>query len=231
MDTATRQRFQTELDEIEAAGLTKVEREIESAQGAVITVGGRPVLNFCANNYLGLAGSEGLVRAAHAALDRWGYGLSSVRFICGTQQIHRDLEHAISAFLGTEDTILYSSCFDAATGLFETLLGPEDAIISDELNHACIILDEGQNASVAQMKMFLTRMGHASKIVVTGDLTQTDLPRTVRSGLADAVHRLRDVDGLSIVYLDQGDIVRNPIVTRIVKAYEEDGPRSRKSPG
>jgi phosphate starvation-inducible PhoH-like protein len=99
------------------------------------------------------------------------------------------------------------------------------------LNHACIILDEGQTASVAQMKMFLTRMGHASKIVVTGDLTQTDLPRTVRSGLADAVHRLRDVDGLSIVYLDQSDIVRNPIVTRIVKAYEEDGPRSRKSQG
>lgn len=96
------------------------------------------------------------------------------------------------------------------------------------LNHACIILDEGQNATVAQMKMFLTRMGHASKIIVTGDLTQTDLPRTVRSGLADAVHRLRDVEGLSIVYLDEADIVRNPIVQRIVKAYEEEGPRPRK---
>jgi phosphate starvation-inducible PhoH-like protein len=99
------------------------------------------------------------------------------------------------------------------------------------LNHACIILDEGQNASVAQMKMFLTRMGHASKIVVTGDLTQTDLPRTVRSGLADAVHRLRDVEGLSIIHLDEHDIVRNPIVQRIVKAYEEDGPRSRRASG
>jgi phosphate starvation-inducible protein PhoH and related proteins len=96
------------------------------------------------------------------------------------------------------------------------------------LNHACIILDEGQNASVAQMKMFLTRMGHASKIVVTGDLTQTDLPRTVRSGLADAVHRLRDVEGLAVIHLDEHDIVRNPIVQRIVKAYEEDGPRSRR---
>jgi phosphate starvation-inducible PhoH-like protein len=99
------------------------------------------------------------------------------------------------------------------------------------LNSACIILDEGQNASVAQTKMFLTRMGHASKIIVTGDLTQTDLPRTVRSGLADAVHRLRRVEGLAIVYLDEADIVRNPIVQRIVKAYEEDGPRPRKSSG
>jgi len=96
------------------------------------------------------------------------------------------------------------------------------------LNHACIILDEGQNATVAQMKMFLTRMGHASKIIVTGDLTQTDLPRTVRSGLADAVHRLRDVEGLGIIYLDEADIVRNPIVQRIVKAYEEEGARPRK---
>lgn len=98
------------------------------------------------------------------------------------------------------------------------------------LNHACIILDEGQNATVAQMKMFLTRMGHASKIVVTGDLTQTDLPKTIRSGLADAVQRLRDVDGLAVIYLDEGDIVRNPIVQRIVKAYEEESnARGRKS--
>ncbi len=96
------------------------------------------------------------------------------------------------------------------------------------LSQACIILDEGQNATVAQMKMFLTRMGANSKIIVTGDLTQTDLPRTVRSGLADAVHRLRDVEGLSIVYLDQADIVRNPLVTRIVKAYEDDAPRGKK---
>jgi phosphate starvation-inducible PhoH-like protein len=97
------------------------------------------------------------------------------------------------------------------------------------LNQACIILDEGQNATVAQMKMFLTRMGANSRIVITGDMTQTDLPRTVKSGLADAVHRLRDVEGLSIVYLDQSDIVRNPLVTRIVKAYEEDAPRGKKN--
>ncbi|MBM3981457.1 MAG: PhoH family protein [Planctomycetes bacterium] len=95
------------------------------------------------------------------------------------------------------------------------------------LNQACIILDEGQNATVAQMKMFLTRMGANSKIVITGDMTQTDLPKTVRSGLADAVHRLRDVEGLSIVYLEQSDIVRNPLVTRIVRAYEEEGGRKR----
>ena len=97
------------------------------------------------------------------------------------------------------------------------------------LNNACIILDEGQNATTAQMKMFLTRMGMNSKIVVTGDMTQTDLPRTVRSGLADAVHRLRNVEGLAIVYLDQADIVRNPLVTRIVKAYEGDSPRPKKT--
>ncbi len=99
------------------------------------------------------------------------------------------------------------------------------------LSHACIILDEGQNATAEQMKMFLTRMGTNSRVIVTGDLTQTDLPRTVRSGLADAVHRLRDVEGLSIVYLDQSDIVRNPLVTRIVKAYEDDAPRGKKSSG
>ncbi len=121
-------------------GLFKAERVITSAQGARITVtGGREVLNFCANNYLGLAGDPRLVEAAHKALDRYGYGLSSVRFICGTQDVHKELEARLSEFLGTDDTILYSSCFDANGGLFETLLGPEDAVISDALNHASII--------------------------------------------------------------------------------------------
>ena len=128
------------LGEIEAAGLFKRERIITTQQTAHITVaGGKPVLNMCANNYLGLAASPELMAAARASLDRWGYGLASVRFICGTQQIHKDLEAAISKFLGTEDTLLYSSCFDANGGLFETLLGAEDAVISDELNHASII--------------------------------------------------------------------------------------------
>ena len=128
------------LDEIEQSGLYKRERILTTPQGGRITVTtGQPVLNFCANNYLGLAAHPEVIAAAHAALDRWGYGLSSVRFICGTQEIHLQLEALISAFLGTDDTLLYSSCFDANTGLFETLLSTEDAVISDELNHASII--------------------------------------------------------------------------------------------
>src|SRR5438477_1500438 len=129
-----------QLDEIRQAGLYKTERVITSPQDARIQVdGNKPVLNLCANNYLGLAEHPAVVRAAREALEQWGYGLSSVRFICGTQSIHKELEGKISEFLGTEDTILYSSCFDANGGLFETLLGVEDAVISDELNHASII--------------------------------------------------------------------------------------------
>ncbi|MEI8089276.1 MAG: glycine C-acetyltransferase [Opitutaceae bacterium] len=128
------------LGEIDIAGLTKRERLIATSQSAHIAVaGGREVLNFCANNYLGLANHPAIIAAAHAALDRWGYGLASVRFICGTQEIHRELEQRLSDFLGVEDTILYSSCFDANGGAFETLLTAEDAVISDELNHASII--------------------------------------------------------------------------------------------
>ncbi|TWT77043.1 2-amino-3-ketobutyrate coenzyme A ligase [Posidoniimonas polymericola] len=130
---------QQTLSEIREAGLYKSERLIESPQRAHITVGADEVLNMCANNYLGLADHPDIIQAAHDYLDRWGYGLSSVRFICGTQTCHKELEQAVSEFLGTEDTILYSSCFDANGGLFETLLGPEDAVISDELNHASII--------------------------------------------------------------------------------------------
>lgn len=129
-----------QLAEIEAAGLTKRERTIASPQDAHIRVDPeREVVNMCANNYLGLAEHPAIVQAAREGLERWGYGLASVRFICGTQAIHKQLEEAISRFLGTEDTILYSSCFDANGGLFETLLSAEDAIVSDELNHASII--------------------------------------------------------------------------------------------
>ncbi len=128
------------LGEIRASGLYKDERVLGSPQGARVTiVGGREVLNFCANNYLGLANDPRVVAAAKKSYERWGYGLSSVRFICGTQALHKELEQKLSEFLGTEDTLLYSSCFDANGGLFETLLGPEDAVISDELNHASII--------------------------------------------------------------------------------------------
>jgi glycine C-acetyltransferase len=146
--------LQGQLDAIRAAGTFKNERIITTPQDAHIRVaGGKPVINMCANNYLGLAEHPAVVRAAHDALERWGYGLSSVRFICGTQTIHKDLEEKISEFLGTEDTILYSSCFDANGGLFETLLGPEDAIISDELNHASII--DGVRLCKAQRLRYL----------------------------------------------------------------------------
>src|SRR5258708_19118464 len=129
-----------ELGQIREQGLFKNERVIVSPQRASIVVaGGAPVLNLCANNYLGLADDPRIIEAAKEALDRWGFGMASVRFICGTQDLHKQLEHRISDFLGTADTILYPSCFYANGGLFETLLGEQDAVISDELNHASII--------------------------------------------------------------------------------------------
>lgn len=133
------QRLQQELGEIKASGLYKSERIIESPQGAEITVGGRTVVNFCANNYLGLSSHPQVTGAAKETVDQRGYGMSSVRFICGTQDIHRELEQKIAGFLGTEDTILYAAAFDANGGVFEPLFGDQDAIISDELNHASII--------------------------------------------------------------------------------------------
>ncbi|MDB6110626.1 MAG: kbl, partial [Pedosphaera sp.] len=135
-----KQHLTNQLTDIRKNGLYKSERTITTPQSAHVSVGGgAPVLNLCANNYLGLAFHPEVVKAAHEGLEKWGYGLASVRFICGTQSLHKELEKKISEFLGTEDTILYSSCFDANGGLFETLLGAEDAIISDELNHASII--------------------------------------------------------------------------------------------
>ncbi len=133
------QRIAKELTEIKEAGLYKTERIIESPQGPVIKVGGKEVLNFCANNYLGLSSHPKVIEAAHQAIDERGFGLSSVRFICGTQDIHKELEQKISAFLGTEDTILYAAAFDANGGVFEPLFNEEDALISDALNHASII--------------------------------------------------------------------------------------------
>ncbi len=132
-------RLQRTLDEIRAAGLYKTERVIASPQRAEIEVGGRKVLNFCANNYLGLSDNPRLIEAAKRAMDARGYGMSSVRFICGCQDLHKELERAISDYFGTEDTILYAACFDANGGVFEPLLTEEDAIISDALNHASII--------------------------------------------------------------------------------------------
>lgn len=135
-----RDNLRSELGEIREAGLYKAERVISTPQNATVRVGdGGDLLNFCANNYLGLADHPVLITAAKEAMDSWGFGMASVRFICGTQAPHKELERGLSSFLGTEDTILYSSCFDANAGLFETLLGPDDAVISDELNHASVI--------------------------------------------------------------------------------------------
>jgi len=139
-DEKLRSDLRKETEELRSKGLYKEERSIHSPQSAYVeTSGEKPVLNLCANNYLGLANNKEIVNAAHEGLEKWGYGLASVRFICGTQEIHRQLEEELSKFLQTEDTILYTSCFDANGGLFEALLGPEDAVISDELNHASII--------------------------------------------------------------------------------------------
>jgi glycine C-acetyltransferase len=139
MFAGVRAQLRQEADELRAEGLYKHERVLESPQGVHISVAGKPVVNLCANNYLGLADDPRIVEAAKAALDRYGYGMASVRFICGTETVHTSLERRLSAFLGTEATILYSSCFDANGGLFETLLGEQDAVISDQLNHASII--------------------------------------------------------------------------------------------
>jgi glycine C-acetyltransferase len=133
------QVLKPQLDDLRAKGLYKRERQLQGPQGSGIAVGGREVINFCANNYLGLANHPALVEAAHDGLRRYGYGLASVRFICGTQDLHKQLEGAIAGFFNKGDAILYTSCFDANGGLFETLLGDEDAVISDELNHASII--------------------------------------------------------------------------------------------
>lgn len=170
-------RIREELKEIEAAGLMKKERIITSEQGPEITVNGKQVLNFCANNYLGLSSHPKVIEAAHKAIDTHGYGMSSVRFICGTQDIHKELEQKIAGFLGTEDTILYAAAFDANGGVFEPLFGEQDAIISDALNHASII--DGVRLCKAQrfryehnnMEDLETRLKEAagcrSRIVVT----------------------------------------------------------------
>ena len=184
---ATRQRLQTELDSIRDGGLWKDERVVQGPQGARVAVAGREVLNFCANNYLGLAGDPALIRAAQDGLARWGFGLASVRFICGTQTIHRELETAIARFLGMEDAILYTSCFDANGGLFETLLDEPDVVISDALNHASLI--DGIRLCRARR----ARYAH-------GDLA--DLERVLK-GAAAARTRLIVTDG---VFSMDGDV-------------------------
>jgi glycine C-acetyltransferase len=183
----TRRRLQAELDDIRAAGLWKDERIVQGPQGPSVAVGGREVLNFCANNYLGLASEPALIRAAQDGLARWGFGLASVRFICGTQTIHKELEAAIARFLGVEDAVLYTSCFDANGGLFETLLDEPDVVISDALNHASII--DGIRLCRAQRE----RYAH-------GDMA--DLERILKAS-AQARTRLIVTDG---VFSMDGDV-------------------------
>tara|TARA_Y100001934_G_scaffold36495_1_gene42042 strand:+ start:83 stop:1267 length:1185 start_codon:yes stop_codon:yes gene_type:complete len=173
-----------ELDRIKNDGLYKKERIIESDQNANISVNNKTVLNFCANNYLGLSNNSGIIKSAQTALEQWGFGLSSVRFICGTQTIHTKLEEKISLFLNKEDTILYTSCFDANGGLFETLLGEEDAIISDALNHASII--DGvrlckadryryQNSNMKELEAILKKtQNHRFRLITTDGVFSMD---------------------------------------------------------
>lgn len=193
---------QDQLAEIEAAGLTKRERHIHSAQAAHITLAdGRDVINFCANNYLGLANHPEVVSAAREALLDRGFGMASVRFICGTQDIHRRLEKRITTFLGTEDTILYPSCFDANGGLFETLLGPEDAVISDALNHASII------DGIRLCKAARYRFAHND---------MADLERQLIAA-QDQRHRIIATDG---VFSMDGTIANLPAIVALARKYD-----------
>jgi glycine C-acetyltransferase len=193
--------YATIVQEIRDSGLEKNERIIESPQSASISVGGREVLNFCANNYLGLSSHPQVIAAAKASLDERGYGLSSVRFICGTQDRHKQLEAAISRFLGTQDTILYAAAFDANGGLFEPLLGPEDAIISDALNHASII--DGIRLCKAQRHRF----EHADMDHLESILKDTQSARL----------RMIATDG---VFSMDGDIAKLPEICQLAERYQ-----------
>jgi glycine C-acetyltransferase len=184
MFTSYRTHFKGELDEIRAAGTFKAERVISSPQSAAIEVPQGEVVNFCANNYLGLADNPDIIEAAKKALDDRGFGMASVRFICGTQDLHKELERTISQFNGTEDTILYSSCFDANAGLFETVLGEDDAIISDRLNHASIIdgvrLCKAErfryaNSDMGELEEILQKaQGHRRRMIATDGVFSMD---------------------------------------------------------
>src|SRR6201997_385894 len=183
-DRVLRELLRPQLDDLQARGLYKRERQLQGPQGSAIRVADRDVINFCANNYLGLANHPAIVEAAHEGLRRYGYGLASVRFICGTQDLHRQLEGAIARYLGKEDAILYSSCFDANGGLFETLLDERDAVISDALNHASIIdgirLCKAQryryaNSDMAQLERCLQQaQGARTRLIATDGVFSMD---------------------------------------------------------
>jgi glycine C-acetyltransferase len=199
-DANLRHHLREQLDGIRAAGLFKTERVLESPQGPEIEVGGRQVLNFCANNYLGLGNHPAVVEAARAGVQRYGYGLASVRFICGTQTPHKQLEAAIAGFFGKDDSILYTSCFDANGGLFETLLGEADAVISDELNHASII--DGIRLCKAQRR----RYKHSDLADLEAALKETQGCR----------FRLIATDG---VFSMDGDLAKLPEICDLADRY------------
>jgi len=201
MYTTFKDHVAAELAGIEEAGLTKHERGIRGPQSAEITADGTEVLNFCANNYLGLADDPRIVDAAKSALDEWGYGMASVRFICGTQEQHLELERRLSAFLGTDDAILYSSCFDANGGVFETLFGAEDAIISDELNHASII----DGIRLSKARRFRYR-----------NSDMADLEQQLKDA-ADARFRVIVTDG---VFSMDGYIAKLPEICDLAEKYD-----------
>jgi glycine C-acetyltransferase len=202
VDSGLRDDLRGRLDEVRAAGLYKHEHFIQTPQAAHVRVAEQgDVLNLCANNYLGLADHPEIVAAARDALERWGYGMASVRFICGTQEVHRELEGRLAAFLGTEAAILYSSCFDANGGLFEALLGPEDAVISDALNHASII--DGIRLCKARRLRF-----------ANGDMEE--LERCLTEA-ADARHRLIATDG---VFSMDGYLARLPEICDLAERHE-----------
>lgn len=203
MATPFLEHLSAQLDEIRNAGLFKGERMLVTPQSAQVLVEGRPerVINLCANNYLGLADHPDIVAAAHAGLDEWGYGMASVRFICGTQSLHKQLEQRLSSFLGADDTILYSSCFDANGGLFETLLTADDAIISDELNHASII--DGVRLCKAQRFRYRNN-------------DMADLKQQLEAAKS-ARYRLIATDG---VFSMDGTIANLPAICELADAYD-----------
>ena len=200
-DTLLADTLKSQLTDLQNGGLYKRERQLQGPQGAAIQVGDREVINFCANNYLGLANHPAVVAAAQEALRRYGYGLASVRFICGTQDLHKQLEAALASFLGKDDAILYSSCFDANGGLFETLLGEEDAVISDELNHASII------DGIRLCKAKRLRYRHSD---------MADLERALQEAAGSKV-RLIATDG---VFSMDGDMARLPDICALADRHK-----------
>ncbi len=199
-DTHLLQVLRSQLDDLRARGLFKRERQLQGPQGSAIQVADREVINFCANNYLGLANHPAVVEAAHDGLRRYGYGLASVRFICGTQDLHRQLEGAIALFLGKDDAILYTSCFDANTGLFETLLTEDDTLLSDELNHASII----DGIRLCKAKRF--RYKHSD---------MAELERGLQEAAGSRL-RLIATDG---VFSMDGDMARLPDICALAERY------------